>query len=117
MSLSRVHRVTMTIPSGSSVSNVLSAWNTFGGSAGLMIYSPASLPETVNIEVSPDTANVPTSWFDIQDGDPVADLVVPGAGKALFFERLVLANHIRLVSTTNVGADRIFQVTFQAIYK
>jgi hypothetical protein len=81
-----------------------------------MIYSPATLPETVKIEVSADISSTPTNWQNLQDGDPLADLVVPAAGKAQFYERLVLANHVRFVSTSSVGAARTFSVTFQAIY-
>jgi hypothetical protein len=81
-----------------------------------MIYSPGTLPETVEIEVSPDNSSTPTNWYQLQDGDPLADVVVPAAGKAQFYERLVLANHVRLVATGAVGAERVFPVTFQAIY-
>ena len=116
MSQSRVLKVSATIPNGSTTSNVISAWNTYGGSAGIMIYSPTTLPETVEIEVSPDISTTPTNWYQVQDGDPLGDITVPAAGKAMYYERLVLANHIRFVAGAAVGADRVFNLTFQAIY-
>ncbi len=116
MGLSRVNRVTVTIANGATASNVISSWNTYGGSAGIMIYSPATLPETVKIEVSADTSSTPTNWRNLQDGAVLADLTVPAANKAQYYERLVLANHVRFVSTAAVGAERNFSITFQAIY-
>lgn len=112
MGLSRVNRVAVTIPNGTTTSNVLQAWNTYGGSAGIIIYSPATLPETVRIQVSPNNVD----WFDLQDGSPLADVTVPSGGKAIFYDRLVLSAAFRLVAGANVGGTRTFFVSFQAIY-
>lgn len=112
MGLSRVNNVSTTITSGTDTSPVLNAWNTYGGSSGIIIHSPSGLSETVNIEVSPDGIN----WFTLVNESTLVDEVVPAAGKARFYERLVIAKAFRFKSTTNVGADRIFQITFQAIY-
>jgi hypothetical protein len=119
MALTRVIKTTLTILSGQTLSNVLNSWNTFGNSAGCIMYSPATLPETVKITISPTTNAVSGdgSFIQIQDGSPLADVTVPAAGKALYFDRLVLAGSIQLVAGTAVAADRVFPVTFQAIYE
>ncbi len=117
MGLSRVHRVAVTIPSGQTVSNVVEAWNSYGGAAGIVMYSPATLPETVNVQVSPgfNTGDTPY-WAVLQDGSTPADVTVPAAGKALFFDRLVLTGAFRLVATSAVGGNRVFFVSFMSIY-
>lgn len=112
MSTSRVQRVALTIPAGQTTSNPLLAWQSYGSSAGIMIHSPASLPETVRIQVSPNGVN----WNDLQDGSPLADVQVPAATKSLYYDRLVLAFAIRFVAAAAVGADRVFNITYQEIY-
>lgn len=113
MSQSRVQSTTLTIASGQTNSNTLLAWQTYGGSAGIMLYSPSGLSESVKIQVSPDNG---TTWFDLQDGDPLGNVSVPAAGTAQYHERLVLASAIRLVSAAGVAANRVFYVSFQNIY-
>lgn len=113
MSSSRVQRVLLTIPSGQTTSNSILAWQTYGSAAGIMIHSPSTLPETVNIEVTPNG----TVWNDLQDGSPLADITVPAAGKSTYYDRLVLAFGLRLVATAAVGADRQFWITYQEIYE
>ncbi len=112
MGAARVNRATLTIANGGTTSNVLNAWNSYGSSAGMIIYSPATRPETVNFEVSSDGI----TWHDLQDGDPLADVTVPAAGKALYYDRLVIAGQIRLVATSAVGGERVFKVSFQEVY-
>lgn len=107
----RVLNVVLTIASGQTTSNELLAWRSYGQSAGMILYSPSTLPETVKIEVTPNGTN----WYNIQDGDPLADVTVPAAGKAMYFDRLVLAHGIRLVATGAVGADRVFRASFQEV--
>jgi len=114
MSLSRVQTVSATIANGATNSGTLVAWQTYGGSAGIMIYSPSGLSETVKIQVSPDNG---TTWFDLQDGSPAANVTVPAAGTAQYHERLVLATAIRFVAGTAVGAARTFNISFQNIYE
>jgi len=41
---------------------------------------------------------------------------VPAATKSLYYDRLVLAFAIRFVAAAAVGADRVFNITYQEIY-
>lgn len=113
MSKSRVLNVRLTIATGTTASNTLLAWNTYGNSAGCIIQSPVTLPETVNIQISGDGG---TTWTNYQEGSPLADLTVPAAGKSAPFDRLVMATAVRLLATANVAADRIFNFNFVSLY-
>lgn len=114
MSLSRVQKVDITILSGQTNSNTLLAWQSYGTSAGIIIHSPSGLVESVRIQVSPDNG---TTWFDLQDGSPAANVTVPAAGAAQYHERLVLATAIRFVAGAAVAANRVFNLSYQAIYE
>lgn len=115
---SRVIRFPVTIEEDETESNVVNAWETYGGAAGLTIFSPDALLETVNIEVHhKDTAtNDDTGWVPWMDGDPLTAQEVPPAGTAQPFVTLVTVNAIRLVATGAVAADRTFWFTWQATH-
>lgn len=112
MSTSRVQRIALTIPVGQTTSLPLLAWQSYGSSAGIIIHSPSTLPETVFIEVSPDGIN----WNRLQDGSPLADVTVPSAGKSIYYDRLVLSFAVRLAASAAVGGNRTFNFTYQEVY-
>ena len=113
MSQSRVTTFTLTIPAGQTTSNVARAWETYGNSAGLIIQSPATLPETVTIQVSNDNG---ASWGAFQDGSPLADVTTPAAGKAAVYDRLAIAQQFRLVAGAAAGGNRVFSISFASLY-
>jgi len=118
MAQGRVNKTKLTIADGGTDSAVLEAPYSYGSSAGMMIYSPAGLSETVEVKVSPGKKSDGTyDWFDLQDGSPLADVTVPAAGTSLYYDRAVLAGAIKLVATTALASgDRDFWVSWQEIY-
>lgn len=117
MAQGRVIRLKVTIPSNTTDSNIVQAWNTFGSSAGIIIYSPSVLPETVKVKVSPGAPSDQTAvFFQLQDGSPLVDVTVPSAGTAIYMDRLVLSGSFKLVSSVVVAADRDFFISFQSLY-
>jgi len=113
MGQSRVQRVTLTIASGQTTSNSILSWQTYGSASGIMIHSPATLPETITLQVSPDNG---TTWNDLQLGVPLANVLVPGPAKATYYNGIVLGTAIRLVAGAAVGGNRVFTITYQEIY-
>jgi len=118
---SRVIRFTLTIPSGQTSSNAAIGWMTYGGSSGVSIHSPAVLPETVNIQVSPlidakSSTDSRLTWNNWFDGAPLAQQIVPAAGTTASYVTLVTVGAIRLTATAAVAADRVFYFTFQATF-
>lgn len=102
-------RRTLTIASGQTTSaDVLST--SYKGSArnwSLMIFSPATLPESVKVQVAP----TPTGTYcDLQAGG--ADITL-AAGKALPLTETI-CGAIRLVAGSAVAADRAFIIQGKA---
>lgn len=117
MAQGRVIRLKVTIPSGATDSNIVQAWNTFGSSAGIILYSPSVLPETVKVKVSPGAPSDQTAvFYQLQDGTPLVDVTVPSSGTAIYMDRLVLSGSFKLVSSVAVAADRDFFISFQSLY-
>jgi hypothetical protein len=117
MAQGRVVRIPVTIASGQTTSTILDAWNTYGSSAGIMVYSPTGLAETITMQVSPGPVNGTYTWHTLQEGSgTLTDLAVPAAGKATYYDRAVIANAIRLSSATAAAADRVFWATIQSLY-
>lgn len=95
---------TVTIASGQTVSGVLSLHGASGAKAlTLNIISPATLPETVNIELGNAVAG---NYGRLQSG--AVDIAL-AAGKATILDSIVSIT-LRLVATGAVAADRAFIV-------
>ena len=117
MAQGRVIRLKVTISAGSTDSSIVNAWNTYGSSAGLILYSPAVLPETVKVKVSPGApSDQSLVFYQLQDGSPLVDVTVPSGGTALYFDRLVLAGAFKLTAGVAVAVDRDFFISFQSLY-
>lgn len=103
------------IPSGTAVSGMVSGVMQYEDSFGIMLYSPATLPESVYIECTPDiVATASSTWYPYETFDVSGNsinLFVPGAGKCQVYQEPVFAGSFRLHSTTNVAADRTFKIT------
>ncbi len=115
MANSRVSSFRLTIPSGESESNFAIGPYVYSDAAGLMIHSPDGLLETVKIEVSGEipsqtalASSITWNEYQVEAG---TDVTVPAAGKSAPYAELVLAGSLRLKSSTNVAADRVFIVT------
>jgi hypothetical protein len=99
----------MTIPSGTAVSNAVSA-QAFQGAKSLMLAAPGVLPETVTLQ-SGDfdaQAGTPTVAYGAVQSPPGTDITIAAA------KRVVLTATpfpiIRLSAGGNVAADRVFQL-------
>jgi hypothetical protein len=85
---------------------------------GILIYSPATLPEAGTIEVTDgveanDATNV---WRTLQLNSDIAagaDLPIPAAGKARLYKDLSCANGFR-IRIAAVAAQRVFNTSFIA---
>lgn len=106
---------TLTIANGTAVSSAVLELNS-GYSrniATLLIVSPATLPESITVEVTTkyDPANPGNSvWGTLQSGG--ADITLP-AGKATQLTEIT-AEALRLKSSTNVAGDRVFNLNGNA---
>lgn len=69
------------------------------------IYAPATLPETVTVQIEPTKTG--TAFCTLLSG--ASDITVP-AGKAVIIMETPFAQ-LRVVAGANVGADRVFQVS------
>jgi hypothetical protein len=89
-----VRLANMTIPSGTQVSNEIDVTVI----THLAIYSPAALTGVIGVEISPDKG---VTWY-VTGLVPVIDDRVHG--------EFIHADKMRLTSTINEAADRIFPV-------
>lgn len=99
----------LTIPNGSSVSNVIGVEN-LQDALSLLVESPANLDaDTFTFEVSQDNV----TFVTLSDG--TADIVVPAASKGIVYKQNCFgaAQFLRIKSSGNVAADRVFKVTKQ----
>lgn len=94
----------VTIPSGASVSRSVKAVSEYADANLIGIISPATLPDTVTIQVSHDDVTYAT----LNNG--TADVAAPAAGKAGVYDQLVFP-YWRLSAAANVAADRTFKVS------
>lgn len=108
----------LVIASGQSISNVYQGVYTIHDAIGLMVYSPADLPEGVYFEVNPNqvATNASSGWqeyetFDV-NGNSI-QLFVPTEGKSQIYQEPIFGGSVRLHSDTPVAGDRVFKVTKQ----
>lgn len=64
--------------------------------------------KTLTIEVSRDLlslpGDVPTNWYTLQDGATLANIPVPGVGKAAFYAQLAGVSAFRIaINSTSAG--------------
>lgn len=98
---------TLTIANGGTTSPTLDLIETRSKVvAGILIVSPGTLPETVNIQVTTDLSASPVVWGTLQSGG--ADIALPAAKATQITETTAAA--VRLVSTAPVAADRVFSI-------
>src|SRR6266550_6647161 len=106
---------TLSILNTATVSNVLSGAGVVQAALGtsniLMIFTPATLPETVNIEVAPIINPAAGDWKRLQ-WQPGADLVLPAA-RAVNVPLVGGFKALRIVSQVGVAAQRDFRVLVQ----
>ena len=94
----------LTIPNGQTTSNVLTKRN-LQQARSLVIGAPATLPETVSIEVA-FVDGTPANWQQLQSN--AADIII-AADKAVVLTHVPFVQ-LRLVAGGAVAADRIFSV-------
>ncbi len=105
----------LTIASGQTISNVLQGAGVvqaaFGTANVFTFFTPATLPETVNVEVAPVINPQAADWKRLQ-WQPNVDLTL-SAAKAVNTPLIAAFKAMRLVSQAGVGADRVFRVLVQ----
>ncbi len=106
---------TLSIANAGTVSNALSGAGVvqaaFGALNILMIFTPATLPETVNIEVAPVISPQAADWKRLQ-WQPGTDVTLP-AGKAVNIPLVSGFKALRIVSQAAVAAQRDFRLLVQ----
>lgn len=106
---------TLSILNGQTVSNALSGAGvvqaTLGSLASMVIFTPATLPETVNVEVAPILSPSAGDWKRLQ-WQPGTDLVL-AAAKAVNIPLTAGFRAFRLVAQGAVAAQRDFRVVGQ----
>lgn len=99
---------TLTIVNGATDSGILvPKTKGFGYLSTLIVYCPATLPETITMQVDPYEAN--QTWYTLQDNG--ADVAF-AAGKAVVVFTGAFQS-MRLHAGVAVAADRVFVVTGQ----
>ena len=93
----------LVIANGATASNVISR-NEYADAVSIAIQAPATLAETVTIQVSYDNS----TWATLHDG--TADIASPLAGKARQYIEMFGFNYFRLLAGSAVGAARTFKV-------
>lgn len=96
------------IASGATLSNIVSADGIYEAAIGIMIYAPATLPETTVIEVTDAIPPVAGSVWRVLQDDTAVDIAGPLAGKARLYMKLVFANGFRLKANGATAAARTF---------
>jgi hypothetical protein len=108
---SHVVKVTdLVIPNGQTDSNIIYATRDFQDADGITIFSPAVMPETVTVYVSPvGEPNSPPSASDFRALQTANADQTLAAGKA---ETIILLPYkaIKVVASAAVAADRTFNV-------
>jgi hypothetical protein len=106
---------TLSIANGQTVSNVLSGAGVVQAALGTAnvfnFFTPATLPETVNVEVAPFIAPQAADWKRLQ-WQPGTDLAL-AAAKAVNVPLIAAFKAIRLVAQGAVAAQRDFRVLVQ----
>lgn len=100
---------TLTILSGAADSGVLELADQ--GAKRVMavwIFAPLTLPETITVEVAPRGSSV---WRGLQSGGNDVTVV---AGKVTAITQ-VASSRLRIHSSSNVGADRVFAIEAGAL--
>ena len=97
------------IPNGGTESNALEADKVYSDAIGLALYAPASLTGVVSYTLE-GRSKGSTVWRTIQDGDPIADLAPPLAGKTRVYYNLVNFDAIRIKVSGPTGAQEIWDV-------
>lgn len=84
----------------------------FHDAAAVGIISPATLPETVRIQVhyNPDALSGDPAWVDLVDSGGT-NIETGAAGKAKWYTELPSFGAFRLVAAVAVGGNRSFWVT------
>src|SRR5437868_637163 len=99
---------TLSIPNGQTTSNVLSGAGVvqaaLGATASMVVFTPATLPETVNIEVAPFIAPAAGDWKRLQ-WQPGTDLLL-AAAKAVNIPLVAGFKAFRIVAQAAVAAQR-----------
>ncbi len=107
-----LHRFgTLTIASGQTQSQAYAVQSALGSLIDLLVFAPATLPETVRVQVAPIAAPQAADWKDLQVGVPGANMTI-AAGVAQMVPAGGMAA-IRLVSGVAVAADRVFTLNAQ----
>jgi hypothetical protein len=105
----------LTIANGQTVSNVLSGAGVVQAALGsanvTTIFTPATLPETVNVEVAPVINPQAADWKRLQ-WQPGTDLVL-AAARAVNIPLIAAFKALRIVASGAVAADRAFRVLTQ----
>jgi hypothetical protein len=94
---------TVVIPGGTSVSSSMDFTRWRGGVSSIIIYGPGTLTGTARVQVSTDKG---TTWMDKQSSG--RDITIPADGSVTI--RSVDRCYLRIASSANEGADRIFKI-------
>lgn len=113
------------IPNGATDSNVFTAHLHYGDAVVIVIYGPASLPETITLQVTdePDPANPAFTnpngaspvWLPLKDVAGTA-IPLPGAGEArVYTNQLQGTMAFRAHTGGAVAGDRVWIVSKQVV--
>ena len=99
--------VSLTIPSGTAVSNSLNVQQTVYDAEAFWVMAPAALDAlTFTWEASEDG----TTWTTLQDST-ATDLKVPAAGHSIVYNGMITGMpFLRIKASGNVAADRVFRM-------
>lgn len=101
----------LTIASSGTATRAVNVMDECEDALVLGIQSPATLDAgTYVLQVSHNG----TTWAALQAGDPLADIAVPGAGKATTNDVIPAFKYFRITGPT-AAADRTFIVTKQGL--
>lgn len=102
----------ITILTGASVSGICRAKLQYFDALSINLMGDPSLDgHTFVIEVTHDPDAVSPIWFRLQEGNPVQDVAVPAASRALTYYDLCGYRGFRIKDTTGtVSGDRVFKM-------
>jgi len=107
---------TLTIPNGGTFSPAYTGSSpgqvqaVLGAMSSLVIFAPATLPEVINVEVSPIRS--PNEVWSVLQWQPGTTIVI-GAGLAVNIPLVAGFRSLRMFATSAVGGARVFTLCAQ----
>ncbi len=96
------NKASLTIPNAGDTSEELITENYGQAAISFLVSAPATLPETVRIEV-----RINTAWATLQSGGE--DIIIPAAKATQILQ--IMCKGVRLKAGAAVGANRVFDLS------